>query len=100
MDASRCPMCQAPACFRVTLARCLGQPAHGYSPTNWKGFADHFILRVEPGMGPEDLVQYWVDSHPNCLKHTIATVVEFAKAKQHRVLQHEFGKLISGEFWK
>ena len=90
-------MCEAPACFRVTLTRCLGQPAHEYSPTNWRGFAEHFFLRVEQGMGPEDIVQYWVDSHPSSVKHTIGMVIDFAKAKEHKVLQHEFDKLISGE---
>lgn len=48
-------------------------------------------------MGPEDIVQYWVDSHPSSVKHTIGMVIDFAKAKEHKVLQHEFDKLISGE---
>ena len=97
MDPSACPMCEAPACFRFSLTRCLERPAHDYSPTNWRGFAEHFTLGVGQGTGPEELVSYWVESHPSCRTHTIAMVIEFAKAKEHRVLQEEFGKLINGE---
>lgn len=48
-------------------------------------------------MEPGDLVSYWVESHPNCHRHTIAMVMKFAKAREHRVLQDEFAKLVSGE---
>ena len=96
-DPLRCPMCAAPACFRLTLTRCLEQPAHGYSPTNWRGFADHFSLRVEQGMGPEDVVRYWVELHPCCHRHTIAMVMEYAEAWEHRRLQQEFTKHINGK---
>ena len=92
-----CPMCEAPACFRFTLIRCLERPAHEYSPTNWRGFAEHFGLALEQGTGPEDVVCYWVESHPNSYRHTIAMVMEFARAKEHRVLQQEFAQLISSE---
>lgn len=90
-------MCEAPACFRFTLTRCLERPAHDYSPTNWRGFAEYFTLGVKQGMEPGDLVSYWVESHPNCHRHTIAMVMKFAKAREHRVLQDEFAKLVSGE---
>ena len=93
-----CPMCEAPACFRFTLTRCLEQPAHGYSPTNWRGFADHFTLGLEQGAEPEDVIRYWVESHPNHHRHTIAVVMAYAEAKEHRRLQEAFSRLISSEY--
>ena len=97
MDLLICLMCDAPICFRLSLTRCLEQPAQGYSPTNWRGFAEHFSVRVEQWMmGPEDVVRYWVELHPSCHRHTIAIVMEYAAAREHRRLQQEFTKYIDG----
>lgn len=93
-----CPMCEAPACFKFALTHCLERPAHGYSPTNWRGFAEHFTLGLEQGTGPEDVVCHWVESHPNSHRHTIAMVMEYAKAREHRCLLQEFSRLISSEY--
>ena len=56
------------------------------------------MLGLEQDTGPEDVVRYWVESHPNCHKHTLAMVMEYAKAREHRLLQEEFSRLISSEY--
>lgn len=94
-----CPLFEAPSCFRFALIHSLENAATNYSPTNWKGFAEHFMLYVDGSLTtPADLIHHWVDVHPNKNKHTISQVLKYANANQHRHLEQEFNRVLSGQY--
>ena len=93
-----CPLFEAPICFRFALIHSIENAATNYLPTNWKGFADHFMLSVDASIfTPADLIHHWVDKHQNKQRHTISRVLEYAVANHHKHLEQEFDRVLSGK---
>ena len=95
---SECPLCDAPPCFRYAITRALERAPSDYTPTNWRGFSDYFMIRLTPYIPtPEDLVTYWVDEHPNKHAHTINKAMEFANNREHKLLQDKLSYLVASK---
>lgn len=96
VDPADCSLSEAPVCFRYALIRSLEGASSDYAPTNWKGFAEFFVLKLTST--PEELVTYWIDHHPNRQTHTIKAVMHFARHSHHNVLLGKLEQLVTGMY--
>ncbi len=94
VDPANCSLSEAPVCFRYALMRSLEGASSDYTPTNWRGFAEYFMLKLTST--PEELVVYWTDHHPNKHTHTINSVMHFARHSHHNVLLQKMKQLLTG----
>jgi len=63
----------------------------------WEDFANYFKLEVTAFSSPEELVNYWADSHPNHEHHTIRKLFKYAE-ETHLELLQEFHEILRSEY--
>lgn len=98
VDPADCSLCEAPPCFRYALTQALEGACTDYTPTNWRGFSEYYMIDIKtPSTStPEDMVTYWIDSHPSKHTHTIKAVKKYAQDCQHVKLLDRIEYLMKG----
>lgn len=83
------PLRVAPGRYRRALIGAL-------KTAKWEDFANYFKLEVTAFSSPEELVNYWADSHPNHEHHTIRKLFKYAE-ETHLELLQELHELLRSE---